>query len=106
MAVEVNHADGTIRPINTSEERQRNCMVTTKRNDSWQCLSLQRRALLLCVGSWLATEKQIVALFDLLDSVRVIVPGSCQILLPNVILSWRRTKSPGYLHSPTPWPSC
>jgi len=106
MAVEVNYADRTIRPIDTSEERQSDCMVTAKRYDSRQCFSLQGRALLFCVGSWLATEKQIVALFDLLDSVRVIVPGSCQILLPNVILSWRRTKSLGYLHSPTPWPSC
>lgn len=81
MAVEVDHADRTIRPVDTSEKRQSDCVVTTKRNDSWQCLSLQRRALLFCVGSWLATEEQIVALFDLFDSVCVIVAGSYQDLL-------------------------
>ncbi len=73
MAVEVDHADGAIGPVDTPEERKSDRVITTQGNDSRQCPSCLRRAFLAWVSGRGAIENTIVAVFDLLNRVGIII---------------------------------
>ena len=81
-------------------------MISTKRNDPRQSLAFQRRTLFLCVCSWLAAKEYVVAVFNLLDSVGIIITEPRE-TLPE-LLHYERvlTKSQVYLHNRGLLPSC
>jgi hypothetical protein len=91
MAVEVNDTNGTILanvwistsrvyffegslPVDRAQQRKRDSVVTTQCDETWQCLALLGGARLLSIGMRRAAQQQVMALFDLLKGVCVIVP--------------------------------
>jgi len=73
MAVKVNDADGAICLGDTSQKWERDGVVTAKGNDSRQSLALQRKPLLIGVGVRLPHKQIVVSLFNLLDSISIVV---------------------------------
>jgi len=80
MAVKVDDGDRTVGLVHAAEQGQRDGVVSAKGNDTGQGLALGRRSDLLRVGGRLTHENAVVALFDLLDGIGVVVPGrACQL---------------------------
>lgn len=95
MAVKVNDTDWTIctfgmsaldllqtmqrsLPVDRTQQWKCNGMVTSKCDKSRQGRALLGRARLVCMSVWWAAQKKVVAFFDLLKSIRVVVP--CHVL--------------------------
>lgn len=74
MAVEMDYADRSIGFVYAPQQRQRDSVVSAKRDDSRQRLPMLGRAQLVCVGGRLAHQDAVVAFFDLLDSIRIVIP--------------------------------
>lgn len=73
MAVEMDHTDWSVCFVHASQQRKCDGMITAKSNDAWQCLSMLRDALFVCISVWRSHQEAIVALLDLLYGVGVIV---------------------------------
>jgi hypothetical protein len=73
MAIKVNDADGTIVPIDTSQDRKDDRMITSEGDDSRKSLPLQTWTFLACIGVWFSGQDSIMTLFDLLDGPGVVV---------------------------------
>jgi len=76
MAVKVNDADRTICTVDAAEEWKGDGVVTTESDHSRKCLALLRPALHICIGLGSSSEKLIMAFFDLLKSIGVVVSSS------------------------------
>ena len=74
MAVEVNHADGTVVTVDGAEERKSNGVVTSKSDQTRECFSLLGWAGLVSMGVRCAAQEEVVAFLDLLERVRIVVP--------------------------------
>ena len=73
MAVEMNDTDWTVGAADAAEERECNGVVATQGNQTWKRLALLRPSLDTCIGLGLTGEKGIVAFFNLLKSIGIIV---------------------------------
>lgn len=80
VGVEVDDRDRPVGPVDRSQQGQRDGVVTAERDHPGQGLALLRRAELVSVRSWVACENSMVALFDLVKSPCVVIPGAqvCQ----------------------------
>lgn len=67
-------ADWSIGTVDTAEERQGYGMITTERDEAGEGLALLGPAFDFGIGLWLASEKCVVAFFDLLQSICVVIP--------------------------------
>lgn len=87
MAVKVNHRDGAVRPVDGPEQGEGDRVVSAEGDDARQCLALLGEASLLGSRLGLPCEDCIVALFNLLQSPRVVVAVCCQHIehLPGVL---------------------
>jgi hypothetical protein len=73
MAVEVDDGDGSVGSVHAAEEGKGDGVVTAEGNDTGKRLSLLGWADLVGVCRRLAHEDAVVALFDLLDRILVVV---------------------------------
>ena len=71
----MNDADWAVGFVYGAEQRERDCMVTTQSDDAGEGFAFQCRAYCFCVGLRLAHEELVVAVFDLLDGVSIVVAG-------------------------------
>ena len=71
----MNDADGAVGFVYGAEQRERDCMVTTQSDDAGEGFAFQCRANFVCVGLGLAHEELVMAVFDLLDGVGVVIAG-------------------------------
>lgn len=73
VAVKVDYADGPIGSIDTPQKWKSDGMITTKGDDSRQRPTLFRRAFSVRMSRWSAIENTVVALFDLLNRVGIVI---------------------------------
>jgi hypothetical protein len=73
MAVEVNDAHRTVVTVDGAEEGKGDGVVTSKSDQTRQCLALLRRTRLVGMGVRCAAQKEVVAFFDLLERIRVVI---------------------------------
>ena len=76
MRVEVDNADGAVRAGDAAEEWESDRVVAAEGDDSRERLALQRWALLIRIRGGGSSQDAIVALFDLLNSVGVVVSST------------------------------
>ena len=69
----MNDADGAVGFGYGAEQRKGDCVVTTQGNDAGEGFALFGWANFVCVGLRAAHEECIVAFFDLLDGIGVII---------------------------------
>lgn len=74
MAVEMDNRHRTISTVDRSQERESDGVITAEGDHSGEGLSEQRRALLLGIRLGCSREDAIMALFDLVESIGVVVP--------------------------------
>ena len=65
--------DGAIGAVDGSQEGEGDGVVAAEGDDSGQGLAEEGGALLVRVGSWLSREDAVVAFFDLVEGVGVVV---------------------------------
>jgi hypothetical protein len=75
VAVEVDDADGTVGAVDGAEEGKGYRVVAAQGDDSGEGLAILGRAFLLGVCLGLAGEDAVVAFFDLVEGVGVVVSG-------------------------------
>ena len=71
----MNDADGAIGFIYGAEQRECDCMVTAQSDDTGKGFAFSGRAEFVCVGLRAAHEELVMAVFDLLDGVGVVIAG-------------------------------
>jgi hypothetical protein len=79
VAIKVDHGHWPVGTIDRAKQRECDGVITSKSNDTWQCLPLQSRTLLVSVGGRRSAKKVIVSVFDLLEGIRVIVGSNWNI---------------------------
>ena len=72
MAVEVDDADGTVGAVDAAEQGERDGVVASEGDDSWESLAVLGRAGLVGVGVRFAAEDAVVAFFDLVEGVGIV----------------------------------
>lgn len=80
MAIKVDNANRTVGCGHAPEEWQGDRVIATKGNDSRQCSTSFRKPFLFSVGERQAGQQCVVALFDLLDRIGIIIsdrPSAC-----------------------------
>ena len=79
VRVEVDDADGAVSASDGAEEWERDGVVATEGDDAWKSFAFLCGPNLFGVGHRIAHEESIMAFFDLLDSVGVVVAvKACQ----------------------------
>jgi len=73
VGIKVDDTDGAVGLGDGTEEWQRYGVVPAQRDNAWEGLAILRRANLLCISHGLAHQELIVAFFDLLDGVGIVV---------------------------------
>lgn len=73
MAIKVNHRHRPISLVDTSQQWQRNGMITTQRDNSRQGLAPARKPEPVRIGEWLAHQNTVVAFLNLLDCPGIVV---------------------------------
>ena len=71
----MNDADGTVGFVYGPEQRERDRMVTTQSDDAGEGFAFQCGAKFVCIGLGLAHEELVMAVFDLLDGVGIVIAG-------------------------------
>ena len=75
VGIEMNDADGAVGFVYGAEQRERDCMVTAQSDDTGEGFAFFCRANFVCVGLRAAHEELVMAVFDLLDGVGVVITG-------------------------------
>jgi hypothetical protein len=79
MAVKMNHTNGSIFTVDATQQREGNGMITTKSNQSRKSLALLRPTCNIRICLRCPREKVVVAFFNLLERIGVIIAGArCQ----------------------------
>ena len=81
MAVKVDDSNRSIGSGYTSEKWESDSVVTTQCDNSGQCLTLFGWTLLTCIGCRYTFQDAVVALFNLLNGVGVVVPMRLSVAL-------------------------
>lgn len=76
MAVEMDHADRSILPVDATQKRKCDCVVPPKCDHTWERSSFLRWAWQFSISGWRARENDIVAFFNLFDGERVVISMS------------------------------
>jgi len=71
----VDHRDWTVSTVDRSKERQRDRVITSEGDYSWESLSIFSWAFLFGIGRWSTGQNGVVSLFDLVKSPGVVVPA-------------------------------
>jgi len=74
MAVKVDDGDGAVFAVDGAEEGESDGVVTSKGDHTRECFAMLRRTGLVGVGVGSAAQEEVVALLDLLERVRIVVP--------------------------------
>ena len=90
MRVEMYDTDGTVRAVDASKQGQRNGVVTTEGNDTREGRAFEGGAFLVGVRSWRPREDAVVAFFDLVDSVGVVISQRSSIVCSQPDRSYLR----------------
>lgn len=86
VAVKVNDGDGAIRPVNGTQQGERDGVVAAERNDARKGLALLRRSSLIGVGGGTPREDVEVALLDLVQGPSIIISSiSISALWPRLM---------------------
>ena len=72
----MNDADRAVGFVYGAEQRKRDCMVTAQSDDAREGFAFFCRANFVCVGLGAAHEEGVMAVFDLLDGVGVVITGT------------------------------
>lgn len=76
MTVEMNHADGTVFTVYAPQKRQSDGVITTQSDHAGKSLASLRIAFRLGIRMRRTRQDRIVALFHLLDGIRIVVPAA------------------------------
>ena len=88
VGVKVYDADGTVGFVNGAEEGKRDGVVATEGDDAGEGLLILGRALLFCICGRCAHEETVVAFFDLLDCVGIVVAEDVLMLDISSVIAW------------------
>jgi hypothetical protein len=80
-------------------------MITTQSNHSRKCLPRFRRALFARISGWVAIENAVVAVFNLLNRVGIVIAYNGYQRSEYDACPHQLTKSQEYLRNPQQWPS-
>lgn len=80
MRIKMNHGNGTVNLVDTSQDWEDNGMITAQCNNSRMRLALQARTRLIRVSSRLPGEKCMMSVLDLLDGIVVVISPWHQLL--------------------------
>lgn len=76
MAVKMYDSNGTIGPVDTTQQRQCDSVITTQSDNAWQSLSGLRQSHPVGIGVRLAHKQTVVTFFNLLQGPFIVVPGN------------------------------
>lgn len=89
MRVEVDYGYGTVGFVDGAQKGKRYSMIAAQGYDAREGLFVLGGADLFCVGSGCAREEAVVAFFDLLDCMGVVVAGAVSGFCSSSALAWK-----------------